>query len=570
MARSRRRVSQVDLLLVDLSLKFDEIMCERRRISGSLSHARNFAKSFGLLLIGLLLSGGLLPACAQRRPPVTTEESGRSVSSARTINLKAGDDLQKAINRAQPGDTIVLAAGASFTGPFTLPNKGTSSAWITIRTSTPDSALPAAKRVSPSDSPSLPKLLSPGNGQPALQTAPGAHHYRLIGLEIRTVDANSVVSDLITLGGGSSAQSTLAQVPHHLTLDRCLITAFPTQTLRRGIALNSSETTITNCYIAGFKNASQDAQAINGWNGPGPFHIINNYLEGSGENLMFGGGTPAIPGLVPSDIEIRHNYFFKPLSWRPSDPTSDGVAWSVKNLFELKSARRVIFDGNVLENCWGDVNAGYGAINLTVRGDSGPQATIEDVVISNNVMKHTPNGFNLLGLDVEQPSQQGHGIKIVNNLFLDIDGSHWKGNGEFIKISGMPDVSVDHNTVMQSGKVIWVYGAANSGFILTNNIVRHNGDGISGQDQASGNRTLKVYFPGAVVRRNLIVGADFSRYPTDNFYPTVLAKVGLINPLRDDYRLNSDSAYKGKATDGKDIGCDFDALQAATGRVITR
>ncbi|MDT5123040.1 MAG: hypothetical protein QOC96_2522, partial [Acidobacteriota bacterium] len=135
---------------------------------------------------------------------MTTQESGRSVSSARTINLKAGDDLQKAINRAQPGDTIVLAAGATFTGPFTLPNKGTSSAWITIRTSTPDSALPVAKRVSPSDSALLPKLLSPGNGMPALQTAAGAHHYRLIGLEIRTVDANSVVSDLIKLGDSSS------------------------------------------------------------------------------------------------------------------------------------------------------------------------------------------------------------------------------------------------------------------------------------------------------------------------------------------------------------------------------
>src|SRR5207248_10384696 len=143
-AGSRRRVSQVDLLLVDLSLKFDEIMCERRRVSGSFIRARNFAKSFGLLLFGLLLSGGLLPACAQRRPPVTSEESGRSVSSARTINLKAGDDLQKAINRAQPGDTIMLAAGASFTGPFTLPNKNSvSTDYITLRTSTPDSALPS-------------------------------------------------------------------------------------------------------------------------------------------------------------------------------------------------------------------------------------------------------------------------------------------------------------------------------------------------------------------------------------------------------------------------------------------
>lgn len=41
------------------------------------------------------------------------------------------------------------------------------------------------------------------------------------------------------------------------------------------------------------------------------------------------------------------NHLFKPLIWRDRTP-----AWSVKNLFELKSARRVLLRGNVLENCW--------------------------------------------------------------------------------------------------------------------------------------------------------------------------------------------------------------------------
>ncbi|MDT5123057.1 MAG: hypothetical protein QOC96_2539, partial [Acidobacteriota bacterium] len=129
-----------------------------------------------------------------------------SITHAATLTVNAGGDLQAALNAAQPGDTILLAAGASFTGPFTLPAKNSAATdYITIRTSTPDSALPnASTRISPADSALLPKLLSPGNGMPALQTAAGAHHYRLIGLEIRTVDANSVVSDLIKLGDSSS------------------------------------------------------------------------------------------------------------------------------------------------------------------------------------------------------------------------------------------------------------------------------------------------------------------------------------------------------------------------------
>src|SRR6059058_5987902 len=99
------------------------------------------------------------------------------------------------------------------------------------------------------------------------------------------------------------------------------------------------------------------------WNGPGPFHILNNYLEAAGENIFFGGSTPAIPGLVPSNIEIRGNYLYKPMSWREGEAGYGGTRWSVKDIFELKSARHVIFEGNVLENCWSDVNSGYGAIN---------------------------------------------------------------------------------------------------------------------------------------------------------------------------------------------------------------
>src|SRR5205085_1020495 len=145
---------------------------------------------------------------------------------AATLTVAAGGNLQAAINSAQPGDTIVVEAGASFTGPFTLPNKGTSTDWITIRTSTPDSALaPTTGRISPADAPLLPKLLSAGFGEAALQTAPGAHHYRLIGLEIRPSNPAALIYDLVKLGDGSSAQNTLDKVPHHLQLDRCLITA---------------------------------------------------------------------------------------------------------------------------------------------------------------------------------------------------------------------------------------------------------------------------------------------------------------------------------------------------------
>ena len=530
------------------------------------------------LAAACLLTAGLALVLAQRPRRATTQGPSprQGTNAARTIRVRAGGDLRRAIEQARPGDTVVLEAGASFTGPFTLPNKGASEEWITLRSSTPDSQLPGeSERVSPSHAPLLAKLLAPGGGEAALQTAPGAHHWRLVGLEIRPARADALVYDLVKLGDGSNAQDAPGKVPHHLVIDRCLITAFPKQTLKRGVALNSAETSVVNSYIAGFKSDEQDAQAIAGWNGPGPFHVVNNYLEASGENLIFGGTPPSVPGLVPTDIEVRRNHFFKPLSWRQSDPSYAGTRWNVKNLFELKSARRVVVEGNVFENNWGDINWGYGTINLTVRGDSGPQATIEDVVIRNNLITHAPNGFNILGKDTEQPSRRGRGLKIVNNLFVDIDGKRWSGDGEWIKISDMPDVTVDHNTVFHTGTLVQVYGPQSTGFTFTNNVARHNSYGVIGADHGPGSETLRAFMPGAIFRRNVIVGHPAMEgypyfYPPDNFYPQELSEVGFANFAAGDYRLSAASPYKRRATDRVDVGCDIEALNAAIEGVVRR
>ena len=71
-----------------------------------------------------------------------------STAFAATIPVPAGGNLQAAINSAQPGDTITLQAGATYTGPFTLPAKS-GEAFITIRTAG-DAGLPGeGARVSP-------------------------------------------------------------------------------------------------------------------------------------------------------------------------------------------------------------------------------------------------------------------------------------------------------------------------------------------------------------------------------------------------------------------------------------
>ena len=72
----------------------------------------------------------------------------------------------------------------------------------------------------------------------------------------------------------------------------------------------------------------------------------------------------------------------------------------VKNLLELKSARRVTIEGNIFENCWGQAQAGY-AIVFTVRAQGGamPWAVVEDVDFVRNIVRNSSGGVNILGRD---------------------------------------------------------------------------------------------------------------------------------------------------------------------------
>jgi hypothetical protein len=391
------------------------------------------------------------------------------------------------------------------------------------------------------------------------------------------VNASATIYDLILFGDGSSAQNSLPQVPHHLKLDRCYIHGYSTGYAKRGVAVNSSETSIINSYISDIHVWGQDAQGIAGWNGPGPFHIINNFIAASGQNIVFGGALPGINGLVPSDIEILRNHLFKPLSWKPGEPDYAGTPWTVKSLLELKSGQRVVIEGNLMENNWGDT--GYGAVNFTVRNDSGSWATIQNVDFRHNIVRHVSLGVNILGLDTYGPTVQGHDVRLYNNVFYDMNTSRWTDAGWWMRLSDMDNLTVDHNVILNSSSIIWVYGPVCNGFVLTNNIAPHNNYGIMGQNRGPGADTINVFFPSSIIRRNVITGQTSGGgnlsgypfyYPTDNFYPATLDAVGFVDRAGGDYNLSASSAYKGQATDGKDVGVNQSALESATAVLLTQ
>ena len=508
------------------------------------------------------------------------------VSSGKTITVPTGGNFQAALNQAQPGDVISLQAGAVYMGPFTLPNKQGAD-WVTVQSSAVVNGLPKpGVRVGPADAADMPKLEALSGS--VISTASGAHNYRFIGIEVlpgvppasamsevkrwlrtaisgapsgasATTPQAANLTDLITLGSGDTSTATL---PSHIIFDRCYIHGDPAVGARRGIAMNSMYTAVINSYLSDFKQTDVDSQAIESWNGPGPFKIQNDYLEAAGENVMFGGEDPSIQGLVPSDIEVLGNHFAKPLAWMVGNPAYQGTAWSIKNIFELKNASRVLVQGNLFEYNWAQSQDGF-SILFTVRNQDGtaPWSVVQDVTFTDNVVQHVADGVNILGHDDNAPSQQTKRVLIYNNLFQDVGGP-W-GSGVLLAMNdGAGDVSIVHNTALQSGSIIFADGQPDTGFTFTYNIAPNNAYGIIGTGTGPGAQTLAQYFPGSGMQGNVIIAGPASAYPSGNYFPATLTAVGFANVGAGNYVLSPSSAYAGKSADQLGAGADIGVLCA--------
>lgn len=501
------------------------------------------------------------------------------------INIGAGQNLQSAVDTAPAGSILALEAGATFIGPIILPPDKP----LTLQSSRLSEIAPD-KRVSPDDAGKMPKLIAPV-GDRAIKTKARARECRLLGLEV-THDPLTDIHTLLALGDGD--QTILEDIPHTLTLDRMFIHGHADRASVRGVALNSASTNVLNTYISDIHSADVDSQAICGWAGPGPYRILDGYFEAAGENIMFGGADPKIAGLIPSDIEIRRAHCFKPLMWNPYNQASfkspfgqsvtwttvikpgldedpnDSSAWnrpryidsrgntakrfSVKNLLETKNARGLVVEGSKFENNWTQSQAGSGIVIKCNNQDStAPWSVTEDLLFQHNIVI-SEAGLNMLL--IENPpkvSAIGKRLYFRNNLWL-VDRLVFQGpnNGE--------DVEIEHNTwIVKFGAVFGLYGWPVKGLKFNNNLGWKAEYGIKGDGTGEGVDALNKFAPGCEALGNVIASADTSRYPTGNFYPALMSDI----KLGPDFKLAADSPYKGKATDGKDPGCDMDALLAA-------
>lgn len=489
-------------------------------------------------------------------PQVTVDTSYPAVTG-QTIAVADGGDLQAAIDMAAPGDEITLAAGAVFTGNFVLPEKQ-GDGWIVIRSAASDS-LAEHVRVGPEDAANMPTVMTP-NTESAVRTAGAAHHWRFVGIQFRPADGVDV-NDLIMLGdGGATSVDALA---HDLVFDRCVVRGDPTVGGKRGIQLNARAVGVVDSYFTDWKRVGQDTQALLGWNTPGPFRIVNNHLEGAGENIMFGGADAQIADVIPSDIEICGNTFIKPLAWKEGEAEYEGTHWSIKNLFELKVGRRVLVSGNTFEQCWADAQVGFAIVIKSANQDGGqPWAVTEHVNFVFNKIRLANNGIAVSRTD--GGSMGTNHVRILGNLITELGDTQWGGDGRLLQLlDGVADMTVTHNTGFGRTQAAIFDGAPLPVLAIVDNVFGPTTYGVFGSGAGEGTNALNMYAPGALFVGNVIVGAMEGAYPPGNFFPATVDEVGFADAAGGDYSLVPTSTYAGVASDETNPGYDAAALAAA-------
>jgi hypothetical protein len=544
-------------------------------------------------------------------------------SPGKVTALASGGDLQAALNAADCGDTITLQAGASF--PLmssALQSKGCDDQnWITVRTSAPDSALPPEQtRINPSYAgvhslPSRPPF-SGGSANvmaqiletsASLPIIPG-DHYRFIGIEI-TRPVN-----------GKPYTALVRTETSKVIFDRCWIhgdalddTAHLVQ-----IGPGSDHIAVVDSYLNDAHCSTTgeciDSQAVGDHDGGFAIKVVNNFLEAASENMLFGGGAATS---VTSDVEIRLNHVFKPMSWNPADPSFLGTRFIVKNNLEFKEGQRVLVEGNYFQNTWGGFSQKGRSIELGAKNQEGrddtnlcPICFTADLTIRYNYVTHGAGGIGI----GDGATQNGawaagaHDFSIHDVIFDGMQYAECYGCGNFLTEIGsgysptspppstLNNVSMNHLTVVNVGFL----GGHNTATGLmemsgppannptntpqitnlswTNSIIDAGNSGAypmgGGTSNCSvGEKTVAAKivacWTGASSFAGNVLVTDYASspftFPPGNHTPATWDAVGFVNFNGGDggnYQLSSTSPYKGLATDGSDPGADVNGVMS--------
>lgn len=580
-----------------------------------------------VFLLVPMLSSSLFAATGYDGPaqlPIATV----SIAMAKTpapgpvVNVNAGDDLQAVLNNAQCGNTIQLQAGATFAGRFTVPALTCdNNHWIIIRTSAPDSALPSeGQRITPcyAGVASLPgrpqyscnnpqnvlvKLVSLGGLYGPVIFQNGANHIRMIGLEVTRTPGTTGALTLISVAIGGAA--------HSIVLDRSWVHGTTQDETKDGFKLTGTNlVAVVNSYFSDFHCTSisgscSEAHAIGGGNGnnqDGPFRIENNFLESSGQGILFGGAAATA---TPTDITIRNNHFFKPWQWMPGHVPfqggDSGNAFISRHAIELKNAVRVLMENNLIENVWGGFGEPGYAVLITPKNQHTsagnnvcPICKVTDITFRYSRIIHAGSGIAMATLPSGShgdgaPAQEGARFS-VHDVVLDDISKKYSGGGRLFQVASMwptnplNAVTIDHITGFPdaNGGILALENLLSYpqmyGFVFTNSIVVTGKYPVWNMDWGKAScayadiplTSLNACFSSYTFNNNLLVASPAnypaSSWPSDSLFASSPDDVGFVQyngGNGGNYQLQSSSPYKKMGLDGKNLGADIAKINDA-------
>lgn len=442
----------------------------------------------------------------------------RSPVTLRTLRVLGS--LQAALDSARGGDLILVPASYQRTETIVLPARPASdSTYAVVRG---EIALPPPGTVPDTSALAGWPTIATTAATRIVTTAPGAHHWRVEAIRFHCNNATTGNAACIHFRLGTSGQ-TASEIPHHIVLDRLALTACPTCQVHRGVELNGAHQAVISSVVTG-RGKGYDTQAIEGWNGPGPFLIEGNVLEGAGENIMFGGVNPSIQGMIPSDIIVRRNRIVKPAAWK-------GV-WTVKNLFELKCAQRVLVEGNLMEGSWVDGQVGFAWNLKTANPGTAPWCVTQDVTMRRNRVRLASNGVSVKADPSGTGGVPARRIVIEGNLFEEINVAPGTGAGRLIELGGaLTDLVIAHNTFTHGANggstcMVLAGTAQSTRTVFRDNVCTRGGYGVKADATPEGTASVTKYFgTTGTFTGNAIVGAPAAMYPPGNLFPSSLGGV---------------------------------------------
>lgn len=450
-------------------------------------------------------------------------------------------ELQRVLREAHLGDVIELQAGQTWVGNYDIRRAPGGEGWLTIRTSAVDMLPPSGARVSPSHAANFARIRTP-NFVTAILMPDGptaARNIRFTGIEIFPADTVTADNaDLVRVGNITA--TVVEDLPTNVEFDRCWLHGALAGETRNAINANGRNIIVRDSYISEIKTSIVENHAFVSYNSPGPFTLVNNYIEASAIPILFGGATPAIrTPMLPSGLDMRFNYITKPLKWYRNSPYYEGKQYANKNMLEWKVGGASVVRWNVFEHNFREQrnDQSGAAIAFNVRlpyAQAGEWARTEDIQFTNNIVRRSHSAWSLLGADSNYKfTGLTQRITIRNNLFQEI-GKTWdyRDGREYYTtfgrlIAGGRDIVVENNT-FHSSEPLNAPGGPGSGLIFDgtsspktvnltyrNNLLPGGGLPFKGDGLGVGGPTLNAKTAGRVeVARNVFAGVNPAVFQT--------------------------------------------------------